>query len=303
MRRVMELVLILTTAPDRPALDDALTRHVRNALAIAGGSPGAVDWLAPGIACDIAFTAADAKAAQAAARLSLAGQPVDANVVPAQGRRKRLLVADMDATIVEAETLDELAALAGVADRVVPITERAMRGEINFREAVVERVALLEGQPRSIIDRALAGLRYTPGGRTLVATMRANGATCALVSGGFDAFTRPVAAAVGFDRSEGNHLIEADGRLTGRVREPILGKDAKRVFLEEMAAERGLGLDDAVTVGDGANDIPMLQAAGLGVGFRAKPLVRESVPVSISHGDLTALLYLQGYRAAEFVAA
>lgn len=299
----MDLVLTLTTAPDRPILGDAVAHHVRNALAIAGGAPGAVDWLAPGIACDIAFTAADGKAAQAVARLALTGQPVDANVVPARGRRKRLLVADMDATIVEAETLDELAALAGVADQVVPITERAMRGEIAFREAVIERVALLEGQPRSIIDRALADLRYTPGGRTLVATMRANGAYCALVSGGFDAFTRPVAAAVGFDRSEGNHLIEADGRLTGRVREPILGKDAKRVFLEEMAAERGLGLDDTLTVGDGANDIPMLQAAGLGVGFRAKPLVRESVPVSIAHGDLTALLYLQGYRAAEFVAA
>ena len=299
----MDLVLTLTTAPDQPILDDSLTRHLRNALAIAGGSPGAVDWLAPGIACDIAFAGADAKAAQAAARLALAGQPVDANVGPVAGRRKRLLVADMDATIVEAETLDELAALAGVADRVVPITERAMRGELNFREAAIERVALLEGQPASIIDRALAGLRYTPGGRTLVATMRANGAYCALVSGGFDAFTGPVRDAVGFDRSEGNHLILADGRLTGRIREPILGKDAKRTLLEEMAAARGIGLDAAVTVGDGANDIPMLQAAGLGVGFHPKPLVRQSVPVSVDHGDLTALLYLQGYRATEFVTA
>jgi phosphoserine phosphatase len=299
----MELVLTLTTAPDQPILDDSLTRHVRNALAIAGGTPGSVDWLAPGIACDIAFTATNAKAAQAAARLSLAGRPVDANVVPAIGRRKMLLVADMDATIVEAETLDELAALAGVADRVVPITERAMRGELNFREAAIERVALLKGQPASIIDQALAGLRYTPGGKTLVATMRANGAYCALVSGGFDAFTGKVAETVGFDRSEGNHLILADGRLTGEIREPILGKDAKRVLLEEMAAARGIGVDAAVTVGDGANDIPMLQAAGLGVGFRGKPLVKASVPVSVDHGDLTALLYLQGYRAAEFVTA
>lgn len=299
----MDLILTLTAAPDQSILDDLLTRHVRNAVAIAGGTPGSVDWLAPGIACDIAFAGVDAKAAQAAVRLSLAGQPVDANVVPALGRRKRLLVADMDATMVEGETLDELAAEAGVADRVVPITERAMRGELNFREAAVERVALLEGQPATIIDDVLTKLRYTPGGRTLVATMRAHGAYCALVSGGFDAFTGPVRDAIGFDRSEGNHLILADGRFTGRIREPILGKDAKRALLEEMAAARGIGVEDAVTVGDGANDIPMLQAAGLGVGFRAKPLVRDSVPVSVTHGDLTALLYLQGYRAAEFVAA
>lgn len=299
----MDLILTLTAAPDQSILDDLLTRHVRNAVAIAGGTPGSVDWLAPGIACDIAFAGVDAKAAQAAVRLSLAGQPVDANVVPALGRRKRLLVADMDATMVEGETLDELAAEAGVADRVVPITERAMRGELNFREAAIERVALLEGQPATIIDDVLTKLRYTPGGRTLVATMRAHGAYCALVSGGFDAFTGPVRDAIGFDRSEGNHLILADGRFTGRIREPILGKDAKRALLEEMAAARGIGVEDAVTVGDGANDIPMLQAAGLGVGFRAKPLVRDSVPVSVTHGDLTALLYLQGYRAAEFVAA
>jgi phosphoserine phosphatase len=296
----MSPVLSLIVDPARPRLNDDLAGRAIAALAAAGVAALRPDWLAPGIACDIALPATDAKAARTAAAAALADEPVDVNVVPSEGRRKALLVADMDATMVAGETLDEMAALAGVADRVVPITERAMRGEIGFREAVIARIALLAGRPADIIDGVLANLAYTPGGGTLVATMRRHGALCALVSGGFDAFTAPVAAALGFDRHAGNRLLVEDGRLTGQAAEPILGRDAKRDLLCALAAERGIDPSQAIAVGDGANDIPMIESAGLGVAFRAKPAARAAADAAIDHGDLTALLYLQGYRISEF---
>jgi phosphoserine phosphatase len=295
----MDHVLVLTAADD--AVDDALLVALRAALGEAGAHPGPAAWLQPGSAAEIPFAGPEAAALARVARAVVAGRPVDANVVARRHRRKALLVADMDATTIQDETLDELAIRAGIADRILPITERAMRGEINFREATIQRVAMLAGQPESLIADVLEAVRPTPGGATLVATMRAHGGFCALVSGGFDAFTGPVARRLGFDRSRGNHLEIADGRLAGTITEPVQGKDAKRAALLAFAAERGVTAEQAVAVGDGANDIPMLETAGLGVAFRAKPKVREAIPVAIDHADLTALLYLQGYRADEIL--
>ncbi len=298
----MHQILVLTTSADR--LDDALLDRLGGVLADLAGQPGAPVPLAPeGRAAEIPFTATPATAIEAAkaARQILTGRAIDANVVAAEGRRKAMLVADMDATIVTGESLDDLAARAGIADQVVPITERAMRGELDFREALLARVALLRGRPWSLVEEVRAALTATPGAATLVATMRAHGAFCALVSGGFDCFVDAVAERLGFDRACGNGLEVEDGLIAGTVREPILGKDAKRSYLLQFAAEHGIGADAVIAVGDGANDIPMLSTAGLGVAFRGKPKVKAAVPVAIDHADLTALLYLQGYRADAFV--
>lgn len=225
---------------------------------------------------------------------------IDVNCVPAAGRRKRLLIADMDSTIITAECIDELADFAGVRDRVQPITERAMRGEIGFEEALRARVALLRGLGESDLQAAHdERVRLTPGARSLVQTMQAHGAHTALVSGGFTFFTERVAAAAGFDEHRANRLLAENGRLTGRVREPVLGRAAKLAALHEIARGLGISPADALAVGDGANDLAMIGAAGLGVAFRAKPVVAESAGASIRHGDLTALLYLQGYAAEE----
>jgi len=227
--------------------------------------------------------------------------PVDVAVQPAAGRRKRLLVADMDSTIVTGETLDELATLAGVGERVVPITRRAMNGEIGFEQALRERVALLEGHSAALLDRALAGVRLTPGARALVRTMRAHGAYCLLISGGFHVFADPVAERCGFHAAEANRLIVRDGLLTGEAGNPIVGKERKLAALREHTARLGLDPADALAVGDGANDLPMLLAAGLGVAFHAKPVVRAQAAARVDHGDLTTLLFYQGYRRAELV--
>jgi phosphoserine phosphatase len=295
----MDHVLVLTAADD--AVDDALLVALRAGIGEAGAHPGPIAWLEPGAAAEIPFSGAEPARIARAARGIVAGRPVDANVVARHHRRKALLIADMDATSIQEETLDQLALRAGIAEQVMPITERAMRGEINFRQATVERVAMLAGQPVSLIAAVLEAVRPTPGVATLVATMRAHGGFCALVSGGFDAFTGPIARRLGFDRSQGNRLDLADGRLAGTIAEPVQGKDAKRAALVALAAERGVTAEQAVAVGDGANDIPMLEEAGLGVAFRAKPKVKDTIPVAIDHADLTALLYLQGYRADEIL--
>ena len=212
-----------------------------------------------------------------------------------------MLLADMDSTMIRQECIDELAALAGVGDRVAAITARAMNGEIGFDGALRERVALLEGLDAAMIDRALRErITLMPGGATLVATMREAGAHCALVSGGFTAFTGPVAARLGFDSHRANGLEVADGRLTGRVSEPILGREAKVDRLDGLCAELGLGAEQALAVGDGANDLGMIGAAGFGVALHAKPAVQERADLVVNHGDLTALLFLQGYRDGEF---
>ncbi len=257
----------------------------------------------PGIACDIALPAApgDRKLLAARAREALDGAPIDANVVPARGRRKRLLVADMDSTIIGQECIDELADMMGLKPQVAAITERAMRGEIDFAPALRERVALLEGLELSELKRVYEErITPTPGAETLIATMRAHGATSLLVSGGFTFFTGRVAARLGFDHHQANELLSAGTALTGMVAEPILGRDAKRAALLDFLDRLGIGAGDVLAVGDGANDLAMLEAAGLGVAFRAKPAVAAEADARIDHGDLTALLFLQGYAAADF---
>jgi phosphoserine phosphatase len=214
----------------------------------------------------------------------------------------KLLLADMDSTMIGQECVDELAGMAGVGPRVADITARAMNGELDFEEALTERVGLLKGLPVDVIDRVMAErITYAAGGATLIATMKAHGALTALVSGGFTAFTARVAAHLGFDRDRANMLLEDGGTLTGEVAHPILGAQAKVQALEELCAELGIGAHEAAAVGDGANDLPMIRAAGLGVALHAKPTVQAQAALRVNHGDLTALLYLQGIPKADFV--
>lgn len=260
-------------------------------------------WLADGIACDIALRdGVDAAEAEAALRDAIAGQPVDVAVQVAETRRKRLLIADMDSTMIGQECIDELAAEVGLKEQVAGITARAMNGEIAFEPALIERVALLKGLPAAVVDEVIARrITLTPGGQQLIATMKAKGGYTALVSGGFTVFTGPVAARLGFDEHRANQLIEADGHLTGDVARPILGKQAKVDALEDIASRLGITPDEAMAVGDGANDLGMIQRAGSGVALHAKPTVAAQAKLRIDHGDLTALLYLQGYRKTDFV--
>ena len=238
-------------------------------------------------------------------RTLVAARPVDVNVLPLRGprRRKALLVADMESTIIVQECLDELAEYAGVRPRIAEITERAMRGELDFEAALKERVGLLKGLDARILQE-IYDRRVTlmPGAQTLIATLKKHGATCALVSGGFTFYTEKIAARLGFDVQQANRLDIADGRIAGTVAQPILGREAKLEALQRLARERGLTDDDCIATGDGANDLAMIKAAGLGVAFRAKPLVAAEAAASVRHGDLTALLYLQGYRAEDFAA-
>ena len=233
-------------------------------------------------------------------RAALEGAPVDVLVGPAEGRRRRMLVADMDSTIVTGETLDELAEFAGFGAQVAAITERSMNGEIDFREALRARVAMLAGLDLSAIEATLGRVRLTPGARTLVATMRAHGARAALVSGGFTAFTSRVAALCGFDEHHANVLLDDGAKLTGAVAEPILDRDSKRATLRRMAQSASLSEADCLAVGDGANDLSMLRAAGLGIAYRAKPVVTREIANRVDHADLRALLFAQGYPAAAF---
>jgi phosphoserine phosphatase len=232
------------------------------------------------------------------------GLAADIVVQPAAHRRKRLLLADMDSTMIGQECIDELADCVGVKDKVAAITERAMRGELAFEPALRERVALLDGLPVAVVDRLIAErLTLTPGGKTLVGTMKANGAYTCLVSGGFTLFTGPIAARIGFDENRANTLLTAGDRFAGRVAEPILGREAKLATLVELRQRFALAPAETLAVGDGANDLGMLQEAGLGVAFHAKPAVAAAAHARIDHADLTALLYVQGYRQDEFVAA
>jgi phosphoserine phosphatase len=305
----MFYVATLISAPDRPAVTDALARQAARYLP--HGRP--VDWLEPGAAVDIAFLLEDVEPGERPALLTdlaadlrdiIGAAPIDVVVQPQDNRRKKLLVADMDSTMIGQECIDELADYAGVKDKVADITARAMRGELDFAPALRERVALLKGLPAAIIDTVLAErIRLTPGGPTLVATMRANGAYTCVVSGGFTAFTATLAKQMGFDAQRANTLsVDANGLLTGEVAEPILGREAKRDTLLELRARFRLEPEDTLAVGDGANDVPMLMAAGLGVAFHGKPVIRQVAGACIDHGDLTALLYAQGYRREEFVA-
>jgi phosphoserine phosphatase len=261
----------------------------------------APDWLAAGVACDVPLRGVADETATAAARSAIGDAAVDVLVQPADGRRKRVLVADLESTIIENEMLDELADFLGLRDEVAAITSRAMNGELDFVAALEARVALLRGMDAARLDEAAGRIRVTPGAAALVATMRANGAAAVLVSGGFRVFTAMVREALGFDADIANDLLVADGRITGEVGRPIVTRDTKLECLKRFAAERGIGLAATAAVGDGANDLPMLLAAGIGVAFRAKPAVAAATRVRIDHADLTALLYAQGYRDGEIV--
>lgn len=294
------LAAVLIANPDEPAVDAAL---VMTAAQVVQGAE--VRMLHGGIAAEFIVSGEqDARALRRRLIGAIGDAPVDVCVLPAEGRRKRLLIADMDSTMIEQECLDELAGVLGLRDEVSAVTGRAMRGEIAFEPALRERVALLKGLSAETTTAAVLKDRITlmPGAKALLATMNAAGAATALVSGGFTAFTGPIATMLGFDLHRSNTLeIDADGLLTGAVAEPILGRDAKLAALNELIAENGLEASETLAVGDGANDLAMLGAAGLGVAFRAKPAVAEAAHVRIDHGDLTALLYLQGYLQSEIV--
>jgi phosphoserine phosphatase len=258
-------------------------------------------WLDEGVAADLVFTG-DLKAKRAALEGALAREPIDVIVQPLAHRRKRLLVADMDSTLIGQECIDELADVAGLGERVAAITERAMRGEVAFAPALRERVALLAGLPEAVIQDVLKDrIALNRGARALVQTMRANGAHVAIVSGGFRQFTGAIRERLGADEDRANSFIIEGGKLTGKVIEPILGQDAKLGALKEIAAAMGITLEDALVVGDGANDLPMLQAAGLGVAYRAKPKVAAGAGARVEHADLTALLYAQGFARKDFI--
>jgi phosphoserine phosphatase len=285
----------LLTNPETPVLERVTVESLRNAW---GG--GAARWLDPGIAAE--FEAKTVPENRWEVWEGLQALRVDMVVQRAEGRKKRFLIADMDSTMIRQECIDELADEAGVGAHVADITARAMNGELDFEGALRERVGLLKGLPEAVIAKVLRDrITLMPGGKVLLATMKANGAYAALVSGGFTAFTQAVAAKLGFDENRANTLHVTDGKLAGTVAEPILGKEAKLQALNEITAQLGITPAEAIAVGDGANDLPMLLAAGTGVALHAKPRVQAECDVRVNHGDLTALLYLQGYSREEFV--
>lgn len=295
----MTHVATLICNPRIPVLTPAVAERVRAMLA--GAAPL---WLADAVAADITFAPQTGDAAPTIAariRSALVPLPIDCVVQPNKARRKRLLIADMDSTMIGQECIDELADFVGLKPHVAAITERAMRGELAFEPALRERVALLKGLPADVVATVLCErIRLTPGGRELVQTMRAHGAHTCLVSGGFTGFVDRVAEMLGFDETRANVLAIADDKLTGVVQEPILGREAKLATLVELRAKHALGAVETLAVGDGANDLAMIQEAGLGVAYHAKPVVAEAAAARIDHGDLTALLYAQGYRREEF---
>jgi phosphoserine phosphatase len=295
----MSLVATLICNPANPALDSTIVDGARAVLP----SPGAAHWLFDEVAVDIPFTGSDDIGAIVSRLRQARGDfPIDIVVQPQANRRKKLFLADMDSTMIGQECIDELADFAGLKAHVAGITERAMRGEIEFEPALRERVALLKGLPVSVVDEVLAKrIAPTPGGRELVMTMRANGAYTCLISGGFTLFTSVVAEMIGFQENRANELKVENGKLTGEVTEPILGRAAKLATLFELREAFDLDEIDTLVVGDGANDLGMIGEAGLGVAFHAKPAVAAAAAARIDYGDLTALLYAQGYRREEFV--
>jgi phosphoserine phosphatase len=297
----MSLVATLITNPNDPGLDATALEAVRAILPAANEAV----WLDHGIAADIAFASDEAPRVLAERLLAARGdRPIDIVVQPIATRRKKLFLADMDSTMIGQECIDELADFAGLKEHVAAITERAMRGEILFEPALRERVALLKGLPVGVVDEVIGKrITLTPGGRTLVQTMRAHGAYTCMVSGGFTLFTNRIAAMIGFQENRANELVVDGDRFAGLVAEPIFGRDAKLAALLELRESFDLDALDTLVTGDGANDLAMIEAAGLGVAYHAKPKVAAAAAARIDHGDLTALLYAQGYRRDEFVTA
>ncbi|MCK0126428.1 phosphoserine phosphatase SerB [Gelidibacter sp. F2691] len=288
-------IATLIASPLARNLDPALVENLRNAW---GG--GDAQWLAPDEAAEFSLDVMPDNRWDIWGDLQKMG--IDLIVLPAEGRKKKMLLADMDSTMIQQECIDELADEAGVGERVKDITARAMNGELDFEGALIERVGLLKGLSEGVIADVLANrITLMPGGRALLATMKANGAYAALVSGGFTAFTAHVAETLGFDENRANTLNVDDGLLTGTVGMPILGREAKVSALKEISARLGLDHADVMAVGDGANDLGMLELAGAGVALHAKPSVAAECDIRINHGDLTALLYIQGYALTDFV--
>jgi phosphoserine phosphatase len=289
-------IATLLTNPETPKLDRVAVESLRDAW---GG--GDALWLDPGVAAEFALEVVPANLWEVWDGFQAMG--IDLAVQPAVGRKKRMLIADMDSTMIQQECIDELADEAGVGPYVAGITARAMNGELEFEAALRARVGLLKGLEEAVVARVIRDrITLMPGGPALVATMRGNGGYAALVSGGFTAFTGAIAGVLGFDENRANTLLVEGGRLTGAVAEPILGRAAKVQALEEISARLGISPAEAVAVGDGANDLGMLGLAGMGVALHAKPSVQAECQVRVNHGDLSALLYLQGYRRDEFLA-
>ena len=293
-------MFIATLIASNGTLSSADLDKARDALAGIGAMPGTAAWIDEGVAADLPFGRVDRPAARAALEGLLPG--VDVVVQTPVNRAKKLLVADMDSTMITIECIDELADYAGIKPQIAEVTERAMRGELDFEAALDARVALLRGLAESAIDRChTERVKLMPGARALIRTMKAHGARTILVSGGFTVFADRVAEAIGFDRAISNRLGLADGALDGTVARPIIGSAAKRETLISERDALGLTREETLAVGDGANDIPMIEEAGLGVAYHAKPKTAAAAAARIEHGDLTALLYVQGYKRADWI--
>ena len=298
----MDYVATLVANPSRPIVDDAIMGAAVDALRAAGANRVEARILAIGVAADICFNSFDPAVARELIESALGRVAIDVSILPMEGRRKKLLIADMDSTIITVECIDEIADFAGLKDKVAKITEAAMRGELDFVAALKERAAMLEGLDEDVLERVFEErVRLTPGARALIQTMNASGAMTILVSGGFTFFTERVSALAGFEINRANRLEVKAGHLTGRVLDPIVDSATKLAFLQEFTKKRGLHIAETLAVGDGANDIPMIEAAGLGIAYHAKPKTAAAADVAIRHGDLTALLYIQGFTAGEII--
>jgi len=297
----MDLVLTLIAKPGCDVLDDSTISTVRMALKLRGIQIHPPVWLSEGEALDIFFDHDTLDDIHIAVSNALQNASIDVIVQKSDRRRKKLLVADMDSTIVQGETLDELAEFAGLKEAITAITGRAMRGELDFTEALYSRVQMLKGLDESFLAKTMSAVKLSPGAPSLIKTMRANGAVTALISGGFSYFTDRIREQVGFHTSLGNQLEIKNGKLTGNVIPPIVSKDVKLEMLMDIAEQQGLSLSDTMTIGDGANDVPMLSKAGIGVAYHAHPIARQAAHARLDHANLCGALYIQGYHKNEFV--